>query len=46
MHMHTMYANARYQSIGTTSDFGTNFAQNNMNDKIFEKVNIEFEIRT
>ena len=45
MHMYTIYTNVRFQSIGTTSDFGTKFAQNNMNDKNFEKVNIEFEIR-
>ena len=40
------FINVRFQSIGTTSDFGTKFAQNNMNDKNFEKVNTEFEIRT
>ena len=35
-----MCTNARSQSSGTTSDFGTRFAENYMNDKIFEKVNI------
>ena len=30
-----MYTNARFQSIGTTSDFATKFAQNYMNDKNF-----------
>ena len=32
--MHTI---ARFRSTGTTSDFGTKFAQNYMNDKTFEK---------
>ena len=32
-----MYANARFQLNGTTSNFGTEFAQNYMNDKTFEK---------
>ena len=32
-----MHTNARFHSIGITSDFGTKFAQNYMNDKSFEK---------
>ena len=32
-----MCANARFQSNETTSNFGTEFAQNYMNDKAFEK---------
>ena len=32
-----MFANARFQSNETTSNFGTEFAQNYMNDKTFEK---------
>ena len=36
-----MYTNARFQSIGTTSDFETKFAQNYMNDKTFQKLNIK-----
>ena len=28
-----MYRNARFHSIGTTSDFGTKFAQNYVTDK-------------
>ena len=32
-----MCANARFQSNETTSNFGTEFAQNYMNDKTFEK---------
>ena len=39
-----MYANARFLSIGTTSDFGTKFLQNYMNDKAFEKINIKIVI--
>ena len=31
-----MYVNARFQSIGTTSDFGTKFAQNYIT-KLLEK---------
>ena len=38
-----MYTNARYQSIGTTSDSGTKFAQNYMNDKTFEKTYTKFQ---
>ena len=32
-----MHTNAKFQSIVTTSDFGTKFAQNYMNEKTFEK---------
>ena len=32
-----MYTNARFQSIGTTKDFGTKLAQNYINDKTFKK---------
>ena len=39
-----MYTNARFQSIRTTLDFGTKFAQNYMNDKTFEKINIKIVI--
>ena len=35
-----MYTNARFQSNGK-SDFWTKFAQNYVNDKIFEKRNIK-----
>ena len=35
-----MYTNARFWSTGTTSDF----VQNCMNDKIFEKINIKIVI--
>ena len=35
-----MNTNARFHSIGATSDFGTKFAQNYMNDKTFEKNHI------
>ena len=41
---HLMYRNARFQSRGTTSDFGTKFCQNYMNDKNFEKLNIKIVI--
>ena len=40
-----MYTNARFQLIGTTSDFRTKFAQNYRNDKNFVKINVKFEIR-
>ena len=39
-----MYANPRFQSIGTTSDFWTKFAQNDVDDKTFEKINIKIVI--
>ena len=32
-----MYTNARLRSTGTTSDFGSRFTDNYMNDKTFEK---------
>ena len=31
-----MYTNTRFQSIGITSDFGTKFAQNNMQERTFK----------
>ena len=39
-----MYTTARFQSIGTISDFVTKFAQNHKNDKNSEKVNIKIVI--
>ena len=39
-----MYRNTRFQSVETTSDFGTKFAQTYMNDTTFEKINIKIEI--
>ena len=39
-----MYAKGRFQSIGSTSDFGTKYPQNYMNDKIFEKMNIKIVV--
>ena len=39
-----MYTNARFQSVRTTSDFGTRFVQKYMNDKTFEKANIKMVI--
>ena len=36
-----MYTNARFESVGTTSNFWTKFAQNYVNDKTFEKINIK-----
>ena len=36
-----MYAYARFQPSGTTSDFGSKFPQNYINDKTFEKTNIK-----
>ena len=35
---------ARFQSIGTTSDFGTKFLLNYINDKTFDKLNMEIVI--
>ena len=32
-----LYTNVRFRSTGTTSDFGTKFAQIYMNGKTFEK---------
>ena len=40
-----MYLCAKFQLIWRTSDFGTKFAQKNMNDKSFEKIKIKFEVR-
>ena len=39
-----MYTNARFQSIGKTSDFGTKFTQNYIKDKNFEKINMKIVI--
>ena len=39
-----MDANARFQSIEITSDIGTEFGRNYMNEKTFEKVNIKIVI--
>ena len=36
-----MYPCTKFQSIWTTSDFETKFAQKNMTDKNFEKINIK-----
>ena len=41
-----MYTNARFQSVGAASDFGTKFAPKNINETFFEKINIKLEIRT
>ena len=35
----------KFHLIWRTSDFGTKFAQKDMNDKNFEKRNIKFEMR-
>ena len=40
-----MYPCIKFQLIWSTSDFGIKFAQKNMYDKIFEKIDIKFEIR-
>ena len=40
-----MYPCTNFQLIWGTSDFGTTFAQKNMNGKKFEKINIKFEKR-
>ena len=39
-----MYTNTRFWSTGTASDFGTKFAQNYLNDKTFEKINIKIAV--
>ena len=39
-----IYSCTKFQLIWRTSDFGTKFAQKNMNDKNFEKINIKIEI--
>ena len=36
-----MYPFTKFQTILRTSDFGTKFAQKNMNDKNFEKINVK-----
>ena len=40
-----MYPCTKFQLIWRTSDFGTKFAQKNVSDKNFGKVNIKFEMR-
>ena len=40
-----MYPCTKLQLIWRTSDFATKLAQENMNDKKFEKIKIKFEIR-
>ena len=39
-----MYACPKFQLIRRTSDFGTKFSPKNMNDKNFEKINIQIVI--
>ena len=39
-----MYPCIKCQSIRKTSDFATKFAQKNMNDKNFEKINVKIII--
>ena len=39
-----MYTNFRLLSIGATSDFGVKYAQNYMNNKTSEKINIKIEV--
>ena len=39
-----MDTNDRFQSIEISSDFGTNFGQNYVNDQTFEKINIKIVI--
>ena len=39
-----MYPCTKCQSIRKTSDFATKFAQKNMNDKNFEKINVKIII--
>ena len=41
-----MYPSTKFQLIWRTSDFGTKFAQKNMNNKNFEKRNIKLDIRS
>ena len=36
-----MYENGRFLPVGTTSNFGTKFAQNFMKENNFEKINIK-----
>ena len=40
-----MYPCTKFQLIWRTSDFGTKFAQKNVNNKNFGKINIKFEMR-
>ena len=40
-----MYPCTKFQLIWRTSDFGTKFAQKNMSEFFFGKMNIKFEIR-
>ena len=40
-----MYPCIKFLLIWRTSDFGTKFAQENVNDKNFGKINIKFEMR-
>ena len=37
-----MYPSTNFQLIWRTSDFGTKFAQKNMNDKNFEKIKVVY----
>ena len=41
-----MYTNARFQSMGTSSDFGTKFVQKNTNERNFEKTNVKIVTTT
>ena len=40
-----MYPCTKSQSIWQTLNFGTKFAQKNMNENFFKKINIKFETR-
>ena len=40
-----MYPCTKFHLIWRTSDFGKKFAQKDMNDKNFGKINIKFEMR-
>ena len=40
-----MYPCTKFQLIWRTSDFGTKFAQKNVSDKNFGKINIKLEMR-
>ena len=39
-----MYANVKFQSIRTISNFGTKFTENYLTKKTFEKINIKIII--
>ena len=39
-----MYSCTKFQVIWRTSDFGTKFAQQNMNKKFFEKINVKIAL--